>query len=273
MHTDHSAKSRLLIGLGVSVLSLPACSAGVRTQCLGAQCDNVASQRPDRISPHLAWVPPSQRPDRFSASPGETLQFTKMRPDRILPAGPATESAPQPGAQVPVTVQRWVQVDLRSLGVNALVDAPEGAEARPTPTGVRVQRAPGFAIEVKAGPVDFGQRIQAIQNDTLRPLQRFVGDAHDTLLYQTGSLEGPGTVEYHFVTQLDAGGTFYSCEDARGQRFGLAEIEGMLHSCRSLHAGEGTLPAAPNPPIAPDSQNPISPPSPQATPDGSDLLP
>jgi hypothetical protein len=261
MRTHRFTKPGLLLGL--TVLTLPACSASVRSQGEG-----VASHRPDRLSAQVAWMPPTHRPDRFNQTSGELVHLGKMRPDRVLPAGPSVAETPQPARAMPA--QRWVQIDLRSLGVNATLDVPEGAEVRPGPTGATIVRPPMFAIEVKGEPVDFAARIQAIEHDVLRPLQRFVGDAHDTLLYQTASLERPGTVEFHFLAQLESGGQFYSCEDVRGLTFGLAEVETMLRACRSLHASGGTLPTVPNPPIAPDS---LGPSVPQAAPGGVDLLP
>ncbi len=180
-------------------------------------------------------------------------------------------AAPQPLAPM---AERWTNIDLRSLGIDSVILAPLGSEVRPGSDGVIVRRPPDFAVQILARPVDFASKIIAIEHDPLRSLQRFVGGEPDTLVYETTSLDDKGGVEYHFVTQIESDGHFYTCEDVRGQRYSLADVDRMLRACKSLEfKSSGAISSAPDQEDGPSTSQSPNPKVPMPPLGGADLLP
>lgn len=143
--------------------------------------------------------------------------------------------AAEPGLPDSPWVPRLTPMDLSGQGFALTLKVPEGSEVHSQFGAVQISHGPRFSFELTPQAADLGARRKDIENDGIQHLRRYATDSADTLVYEVASATGGiGSTEYHFVTNVAAGGKLYRCEDTKSASYTLAEVQSMLDACRSI---------------------------------------
>jgi len=146
------------------------------------------------------------------------------------------KDAPKPGADAkpePAKPVKLAKVSLEDSGLDATLQAPEGAKVAEEFGAYTVKAGESFQLEIHASAADLAARKKEITDNTVNKLKKFVTESETALVYET---EVMGKGEFHFVSNKELDGAKYYCEDTKGRAFTQAEIEAMVAACDSLTA-------------------------------------
>lgn len=124
---------------------------------------------------------------------------------------------------------------LEDVGLEATVQAPEGAKAADEFGAYVVTAGESFQLQINTSAADLAARKAEIEGNTVNKLKAFVTENETELVYET---EVMGKAEFHFVANVELDGAKYNCEDKKGQAFTQADVDAMLAACKSLAATE-----------------------------------
>lgn len=150
---------------------------------------------------------------------------------RIAIAAAATFAASLGSAGFAQT--KSMPLDLTGAGIQAVIQAPEGAKAKQFLSTTRVSNGPHFSVEVTPiYPMEFGVAKDVAKTEAK---VKFLVDTPETLVWESDG--APGTRSSHFYTTLKVGGKLHGCFDTRGYGdYSKADVDAMLAACRSLKA-------------------------------------
>ena len=135
----------------------------------------------------------------------------------------------------PAEPVQLASLSLEEVGLEATVQAPEGAKAADEFGAYVVTAGESFQLQINTGPTDLAARKAEIEGNTVNKLRSFVTENETELVYETEVMDKP---EFHFVANVDLDGAKYNCEDKKGQAFTQADVDAMLAACKSLKATE-----------------------------------
>jgi len=135
----------------------------------------------------------------------------------------------------PAEPVKLAEVSLEDAGLDAKLQAPEGAKAAEDLGAFVVLAGESFQLQINTGAADLAARKTEIESNTVNKLKSFVTESETELVYET---EVMGKAEFHFVSNLELDGAKYNCEDKKGQAFTKADIDAMVAACKSLVAME-----------------------------------
>lgn len=135
----------------------------------------------------------------------------------------------------PAEPVKLAEVSLEDAGLDAKLQAPEGAKAAEDLGAFVVTAGESFQLQINTGPADLAASKKEIEGNTINKLKAFVTESETELVYET---EVAGKPEFHFVMNLELDGAKYNCEDKKGQAFTKADIDAMVAACKSLVATE-----------------------------------
>ena len=150
--------------------------------------------------------------------------------DEAKPAeaeGDAKEEA-KPAAPV-----KLAELSLEDTGLEAKIQAPEGAKASEEFGAFLVQAGESFQLQINTQAADLAVAKQEIEGNTVNKLKSFITESETELVYET---EVMGKAQFHFVANVEVDGAKYSCEDKKGQDFSKADVDAMLAACKSMVA-------------------------------------
>lgn len=133
----------------------------------------------------------------------------------------------------PAEPVKLAALSLEDIGVDVSIQAPEGSKAAEEFGAYSVTSGETFALQINGGPADLAARKTEIEGNTVNKLKKFVTENETTLVYET---EVMGKSEFHFVSNVEADGAKYNCEDKKGQAFSQADVEAMVAACASMTA-------------------------------------
>ncbi len=128
---------------------------------------------------------------------------------------------------------KLAELSLEDAGLDAKLQAPEGAKASEEFGAYLVQSGEAFQLEIHTNFADLAARKKEIEGNTVNKLKRFVTESETELLYET---EVMGKAEFHFIANVELDGAKYNCENKKGPTYTKADIDAMLAACKSLKA-------------------------------------
>lgn len=140
--------------------------------------------------------------------------------------GKAADAKPEPAKPV-----KLASASLEDTGLDATIQAPEGAKLAEEFGAFTVKAGETFQLEIHTGPVDLAARKKEIEGNTINKLKKFHTESETALVYET---EVMGKTEFHFVSNKEIDGGKYNCEDTKGKAFSKADVDAMLAACDSL---------------------------------------
>ncbi|MEM7158072.1 MAG: hypothetical protein AAF799_34845 [Myxococcota bacterium] len=133
----------------------------------------------------------------------------------------------------PAAPVKLAPLNLEDVGLDGILDAPEGAKATEDFGAFVVQSGESFQLQINTGAADLAARKKEIEGNTVNKLKSFVTENETELVYET---EVMGKAEFHFVANFEIDGAKYNCEDKKGQAFAKADVDAMLTACKSFKA-------------------------------------
>ena len=150
--------------------------------------------------------------------------------DKKAADGGGDAKADEPAPAKPV---KLAELSLEDAGMDAKLQAPEGAKVAEEFGAYTVKAGDAFQLEVHTGEADLAARKKEIEGNTVNKLKSFHTESDTALLYET---EVMGKTEFHFVSNKEVDGAKYHCEDTKGKAYTKADVEAMLAACNSLAA-------------------------------------
>ncbi len=138
------------------------------------------------------------------------------------------DAKPEPAKPV-----KLAKVSLEDAGLDAVVDAPEGAKVAEDFGAFTVKAGDSFQLEIHTGAADLAARKKEIEGNDVNKLKKFHTESETALVYET---EVMGKTEFHFLANKEIDGAKYYCEDTKGKAYSQADVEAMLKSCNSAAA-------------------------------------
>lgn len=148
---------------------------------------------------------------------------------------PAAEGGDAKAEAKPAEPVKLASLSLEDAGLDATLQAPEGAKAAEEFGAYVVSAGEAFQLQISTGEADLAARKTEIEGNTVNKLKAFVTESPTELLYET---EVSGKPEFHFVANVVIDDAKYNCEDKKGQPFTRADVDAMLAACKSLTASE-----------------------------------
>lgn len=131
----------------------------------------------------------------------------------------------------PAEPVKLATLSLEDVGLEATVQAPEGAKAADEFGAFVVTAGEGFQLQINSSAADLAARKAEIEGNTVNKLKAFVAESPTELVYET---EVMGKPEFHFVANVEVEDAKYNCEDKKGQAFTRADVDAMLAACKSM---------------------------------------
>lgn len=151
----------------------------------------------------------------------------------------AADGGAEPDAKAdakPAEPVKLASLSLEDVGLEANVQAPEGAKATAEFGVYVVMAGESFQLQINASAADLAAKKAEIEGNTVNKLKSFVTENETELVYET---ELDGKPEFHFVANVDVDGAKYHCQDKLGgQPYAQADVDAMLAACKSLAAIE-----------------------------------
>jgi hypothetical protein len=170
--------------------------------------------------------------DGASKTPVEKVEPKEAAGEKTDPGKP--EEAEPAGKPAPAKGAGPQLLDLGSVGIEATMEAPEGAKAKASEWGdITVKKGDGFDITIAEDAADLAARKKEIEANDVNKLKGFEIETEDVLLYRS---EVMGREEYHFLTNMKVGDKAYSLENTKGPSYTKEQAEAMLKAARSMKA-------------------------------------
>lgn len=131
----------------------------------------------------------------------------------------------------PAEPVKLAELSLEDAGVEAKMQAPEGAKASEEFGAYVVQAGESFQLQINTGAADLAASKQEIEGNTVNKLKSFITESETELVYES---EVMGKTQYHFLANVEVDGAKYNCEDKKGQDFSKADVDAMLAACKSM---------------------------------------
>lgn len=145
-------------------------------------------------------------------------------------------AAEAPADAKPAEPVKLATLSLEEAGIDASVEAPEGATAKEDFGAYTVTAGDTFALQINTGAADLAARKGEIEGNTVNKLKSFVTESETELVYET---EVMGKTQFHFVANVEVDGAKYNCENQKGAtNYTKADVDAMLAACKSLKATE-----------------------------------
>ena len=143
----------------------------------------------------------------------------------------AKQADADPKQAEPATPVKLAEISLEDAGLEAKMQAPEGAKVASEFGAFTVKSGESFQLEIHTGAADLAVRKGEIEKNDVNKLQEFLTENETELVY-TSKVAG---IEHHFVANVEVDGAKYYCEDTKGaQVYTKADIDAMLAACKSL---------------------------------------
>lgn len=133
----------------------------------------------------------------------------------------------------PAEPVKLAELSLEDAGLEAKIQAPEGAKASAEFGAFLVQAGESFQLQINSSAADLAAAKAEIEGNTVNKLKGFVTESETELVYET---EVAGKAQFHFVANVEVDEAKYNCEDKKGQDFTKADVEAMLAACKSMVA-------------------------------------
>jgi len=147
----------------------------------------------------------------------------------------AADDGDASGDAKPAEPVKLAELSLEDAGLDAKLQAPEGAKASEDLGAYTVTAGEGFQLQINTGDADLDATKKEVEGNTVNKLESFVTETETTLVYET---KVAGKSEFHFVQNVELDGAKYNCEDKKGQAYTQADIDAMVAACTSLVAME-----------------------------------
>ena len=145
------------------------------------------------------------------------------------PAQPAGESKTPPSPPA-----KMVATDLSPAGIEATMQAPEGATVKEAFGSGEVQTADGsFHLEISTDKADLAARKAEIEANDINKLESYVVDGPDGVLYKSVVM---GKSEFHLLVNAEGGETGFECQDSKGPSYTEAQAQAMFAACKTITA-------------------------------------
>ncbi|MEX1361596.1 MAG: hypothetical protein AB1Z98_00595 [Nannocystaceae bacterium] len=131
----------------------------------------------------------------------------------------------------PAEPVKLAELSLQDAGLEAKMQAPEGAKASEDFGAYVVQAGESFQLQVNMGAADLAASKQEIEGNTVNKLKSFITESETELVYES---EVMGKTQFHFLANVEVDGAKYNCEDKKGQDFSKADVDAMLAACKSM---------------------------------------
>ena len=146
--------------------------------------------------------------------------------------GGAADAKAEAKAAEPV---KLAELSLEDAGLEAKLQAPEGAKVSAEFGSFLVQAGESFQLQINSSAADLAAAKKEIEGNTVNKLKAFVTESETELVYES---EVMGKAQFHFVANVEVDGAKYNCEDKKGQDFTKADVDAMLAACKSMTAIE-----------------------------------
>ncbi|MCA9708656.1 MAG: hypothetical protein KDK70_22600 [Myxococcales bacterium] len=156
----------------------------------------------------------------------------KDEPKAEVEAPDEADAKAEAKAAAPV---KLAELSLEDAGLDAKLQAPEGAKALEDLGAYVVSAGEGFQLQINTGSADLVASKKEIEANPVNKLKGFVSESETELVYET---EVSGKSEFHFVMNLELDGAKYNCEDKKGTPFTKDDIDAMIAACKSMAAAE-----------------------------------
>jgi hypothetical protein len=170
--------------------------------------------------------------DKKAEAKKEEAKGEAKKDDVKAPAGGDAEAKADATPAAPV---KLAALSIEDAGIDATLQAPEGAKAAEEFGSVVVSAGESFQLQINSNHADLAASKKEIEANTVNKLKSFVTDSPTELVYET---EVMGKAEFHFLANVELDGAKYNCEDKKGQAFTKADVDAMLAACKSLKASE-----------------------------------
>lgn len=148
--------------------------------------------------------------------------------DEAKADGEAAEAKAEAKPAEPV---KLAEISLEDAGLEAKLQAPEGAKATAEFGSFLVQSGESFQLQINSSGADLAAAKQEIEGNTVNKLKSFVTESETELVYES---EVMGKPQFHFLANVEVDGAKYNCEDKKGQDFTKADVDAMLAACKSM---------------------------------------
>ncbi len=145
--------------------------------------------------------------------------------------GPAKPAAGESKAPPPKPVT-WVATDLAPAGIEATLQAPEGATVKEAFGSAEVATADNsFHLEISTDKADMAARKAEIGSNDINKLKRYVIDEADGILYESVVM---GKGEFHLLVNAEGGESGFECQDSKGPSYTEDQAQAMFKACKTL---------------------------------------
>lgn len=153
--------------------------------------------------------------------------------DKKAEGGGDAAKAADDGAKKPepATPVKLAELSLEDAGLEAKLQAPEGAKVAEEFGAFTIKSGESFQLEVHTGAADLAARKGEIEKNDVNKLQEFLVENATELVYTSKVMN----LEHHFIANVEVDGAKYYCEDTKGaQTYSKADVDAMLAACKSL---------------------------------------